>query len=147
MSCARPRCGKLDGQLYRWLPAFEGAGVKVALKFARDESIDGNMRRRRDEVLDPLARELVELQTELRGILDTKRDSDGVEHLDHGVYVRYGREAFDNDSLQDTPATITREKSRSCVYHALGALQDGFRVAITGQQGIARTRGSMIYEI
>lgn len=49
--------------------------------------------------------------------------------------------------MEGKTASITTEERLSCVYHALDALQNIFRVAVTGQPGIAKTRGSMMYAI
>ncbi|PXF44624.1 hypothetical protein BWQ96_05619 [Gracilariopsis chorda] len=53
--------------------------------------------------------------------------------------------ALDRGSERGLPVVITREESRSCVHHALDALQNEFSVAVTGQSSLGKTRGSMMY--
>eukprot|EP00177_Eucheuma_denticulatum_P002706 GFKZ01004864.1.p4 GENE.GFKZ01004864.1~~GFKZ01004864.1.p4 ORF type:complete len:117 (+),score=18.35 GFKZ01004864.1:1905-2255(+) len=109
---------------------------------------------KRAEQLDGLPRELVDLHEELQEVLAIKGDSSvahqegcRVEHLGHGVYVQHNVMALDRDAAKGSLATITREESRSVVHHALDALRSEFAVAVTGQPGIGKTRGSMMYAI
>lgn len=129
------------------LSAFEDAGVDVSGKFVRGEDVLDEVKWIRDKDLDSLAQELVELYTDLQAALDAKRDWDRVEHLGHGVYAQQNKLSIDRDGSEGSPVTITREESRSVVHHALDALQSRYAVCVTGQPGIGKTRGSMMYAI
>lgn len=126
-------------------PAFRRAGKTVAEEFVEGEKIDNDVNWKRAEEYDALAQEMIELYIERQEASDTKQDTDCVKHLGHGVYVQRNKHGIDTDATVNNPVTITREESRSVVYHALDALEEHSNVCVTGQPGIGKTRGCMMY--
>lgn len=63
------------------------------------------------------------------------------------MYAQYRKRALDRDAKEGLSATINRHKSRIVVDHALDTLQGRIAVVVTGQLGIGRTLGSMMYSI
>lgn len=109
---------------------------------------------RRDEELDPLASELVELHEELQTALASankvsivQEEGAWAENLGHGVYLQNNIMAVDCDGGESAPAPISREESTSVVNHALEALWRRHAVCVTGQPGIGNTRGLMMCAI
>jgi len=119
--------------------------VDVAGEFVQGENVMDDVKWRREVQLDALAQELVELHDELQELLLTRKDTDRVQHLGEGVYVQRNKLCLDTDSEEGNPATITREESRNVVNHSLDALGEENRVCVTGQPGIGKTRGCMMY--
>lgn len=70
-----------------------------------------------------------------------------MEHLWHGVHAQCNEYSLDRDAQKGSPTTITREESRSVVTHALDAMKSNFAVCITGQPGIGKKGGCMMYDI
>lgn len=138
----------------RRLPAFEDVGVDVAAKFVKGEEVLDKMEWDREQGLDSLAQELVDLHEELQGALvarddrrEVQEDGRRVEHLGHGVFVQHNVMSLDRDGQKNSPNTIIREESRNVVKHALDALKHTDAVAVTGQPGIGKTRGCMMYAL
>ena len=70
-------------------PAFEGAGVDIAHKFVRDDNIDDDyIVWKRNEKLDSVAKELVDLHAELEDALNENEHSQHVNYLGNGVCVQ-----------------------------------------------------------
>lgn len=78
---------------------------------------------------------------------DAGQESHQVKHLGHPLYVQNTPYALNSDAEKYIPATITRRGSRSVVEHALSALESEFRVCVTGQPRIGKTRGPMMYAL
>ena len=81
------------------LPTFERAGLKVAKEFVENgETIKDDVKWKRAKEYDALANEIVELHWELQAALETKKDTDRVHHLGHGVYVQHNKYGIDRDA-------------------------------------------------
>ena len=126
------------------LPAFEGAGIEVARKFVQNNDIRDTVAWERAKEYDILAEHLVDLHAVLEHALNGNEHSQRVKHLVHGVYPQHNEHPLDGDAVEHLPVTITREESRIVAFHALDALKNRFGLAITGQPGIGKTRGSII---
>lgn len=131
------------------LEAFEDAGSGVAGDFVEGEKIKYGtlVDWIRANEYDALANEMVEMYGELQKALDGKRHKHCLEHLGHGVYAQEIKYGLDRDAVRGSPVTITREESRGVVEHALDVLKSHFAVCVTGQPGIGKTRGCMMYAI
>eukprot|EP00177_Eucheuma_denticulatum_P001759 GFKZ01003163.1.p1 GENE.GFKZ01003163.1~~GFKZ01003163.1.p1 ORF type:complete len:144 (+),score=15.11 GFKZ01003163.1:364-795(+) len=74
VSCAGPPLERPDTLLHGRIPSFEGAGVKFALEFVREDEFLDNVEWNREEGLDSLASELVEVYEELQLALASKNE-------------------------------------------------------------------------
>eukprot|EP00177_Eucheuma_denticulatum_P006655 GFKZ01012114.1.p1 GENE.GFKZ01012114.1~~GFKZ01012114.1.p1 ORF type:complete len:220 (+),score=17.31 GFKZ01012114.1:2-661(+) len=153
VSCAEPPHGKPDSLLRRRLPSPEGAGLESSRERVKGDKIDDEVRWKPEERLDPLALEPVELYKELQlAVASTNEGSivqeEGacVEHLTPDVYVQYGAQALDIDTIGGKRDTITGGMSKLCSTRT-GCITKSLRVAVTGQSGIGKTRRSMMYAI
>lgn len=72
---------------------------------------------------------------------------DRVKRLGYRVYVQLNKHEIDTGATENNPVTITLEDSLSVMYNCLDALNEPSKVCVTGQPGIGKPSGCMLYAI
>lgn len=88
---------------------------------------------------------MIDLHCELKWAMDKEKETNCVKCLGRGIYAQFNKSALDDDEKEGNLVAITREETRGVVNYKLDALKVRSKVCATGQAGIEKTRGCMMY--